>query len=33
MAQIVRQVDRRHPAAAELAQDGVAVGERVDHPR
>ena len=33
--EIVRQVDRRHPARAELALDAVAVGEsaRRDEPR
>ena len=31
--EVVGQVDRGHPAAAELAEDGVAVGERVDHSR
>ena len=29
--QVVGQVDRGHAAVAELAEDGVAVGERVDH--
>ena len=30
---VVGEVDRGHPAVAELTEDGVAVGERVDHPR
>ena len=31
--EVVGQVDRRHAAAAELAPHGVAVRERVGHPR